>query len=106
MNATQLDKKDKALLHGNVCMISTHELLHIMSIDALVTVDLSGILDNHARAIAGISDAQIDAYIDVHKRRAANTGRHWGAEEIARLSHTAKQLRETRDDYASRVTVH
>lgn len=109
MKKTLIKSKQKTtqtLLHSNACMISVSELLHLMSTSELAGVNLHGLLCNHAPAISQISNAQIDAFIDGHKRRAEQASQYRRDSERDLLSTLAIKLRVARDAYAKRVTIH
>ncbi len=74
-----------------------------MMIDAITPVNLGDIMDQHGRAIAAISDEQIDAYIATRKARAGKEQRCWRDGERELLSTLAIKLRVARDGYAKRA---
>ncbi len=97
----------RAILTQEACTITVDELLHIMSTDTLAHVNMSALLNNHACAVAVITDAQILTYIsrlkrelDVFNSVALRT------REIARLTRLATTLRSMRDSFASAETIH
>lgn len=76
-------------LNSNACMISVKELLQLMSLAEKTPFEVP-LLHNHQRAIANISNQQIDAFIDECKQAGSNIDK-------ADLSGLAVQLRIRRD---------
>lgn len=100
---TTIPLKQTALLHNNACMVTTAELLYIMSVEATTGVAFDSLLDRHAYAVSVITDAQIDSYIDLLKSRTPSQCR---PAEVSTLSRLAVTLRVMRDRAGQTVTVH